>query len=260
MGAQSNTFRCFITQAFCHSVPEGVFAFIHDDGLFTDPSARNLRREMYKRLRYWFQFGNDLPIFPALSGRGNTWFEISVCGSRQDGNSFQAICDVLHPRTIDESIVHDGSGPVDGRKTPDNKWNLNGHKSRMLTVDDAALALFAQVLGSERSDAAEDAPLLSIYSRELIAALQRLAVQERKIGNLPDKEVTGSRMWDEAGAVENKIIYSHPGFPLDTNGLILSGSHYSVACSTFKSARRICTEKCASSEGWHDQWVQVPPG
>ena len=22
----------------------------------------------------------------------------------------------------------------------------------------------------------------------------------------------------------------------------------------------ICNEKCASSEGWHGQWVRVPPG
>jgi hypothetical protein len=243
IGAKSNTFRCFITQAFGHLVTDGVFAFIHDDGLFTDPNGRVLRREMYRRLRFWFQFGNDLPVFPALSGRGNTWFEISICGPRQESPSFQAICDVLHPRTVDESFGHDGLGLVEGRKTLSNEWNLNGHKSRLLTIDDGALSLFAQVLGSDKVDAAEDAPLLSIYSKELVSALECLAGQTHKIGSLTSDDVSGTSMWNEFNAVEDRTICARPEFPSDPIRLILSGSHYSVACSMLKCARRICTEK-----------------
>jgi len=49
-------------------------------------------------------------------------------------------------------------------------------------------------------------------------------------------------------------------FSLDKgiNGLRSTGSRLETAISEAPT-QRIRNEKCASSEGWHEQWVKVPP-
>ena len=92
-GGQSNTFKCFMIAAIEAELSDGRVWLPAP----TTASIRTRTAEhfgiFYPRLRYWFQFSNDLPVFPALSGRYNTWFEVSICGPARSTVGFQAVSD-----------------------------------------------------------------------------------------------------------------------------------------------------------------------
>jgi hypothetical protein len=141
-GSQSNTFKCFVTLATQLSQ---VSAYVHDDGMFNDPKGGILRQHLYPRLRYWFQFENEIPLFEGLNDHGRMRFEVSVLGRPGDIH-FAAIADVFWPTTIDSSFSHDGFGQrVEGRKTDENEWSLAGHRGRIIWMDEPTLKLFAEL-------------------------------------------------------------------------------------------------------------------
>jgi hypothetical protein len=58
-GTQSNSYKCFITQAWSTSAPQGVQGFLHQEGPYKDPNGGRLRSFLYKRLRFHFGFRNE---------------------------------------------------------------------------------------------------------------------------------------------------------------------------------------------------------
>ncbi len=58
-GQQTNLYKCFLPQAWIFCNQDGVAAFIHPDGVFDDPKGKELRKALYPKLRYHFQFENE---------------------------------------------------------------------------------------------------------------------------------------------------------------------------------------------------------
>ena len=64
-------------------------------------------------------------------------------------------------------------------------------------------------------------------------------------------------MWSAEKRAEG-LEYMHPK-PSSPSGRIVADSdlcHHGPEAGSSE----ITPEKCASSEGWHEQWVRVPPG
>lgn len=104
LGGQSNTFKCFVKMS---TELARVSAYVHDDGMFSDPKGGLLREYLYPRLRYWFQFENEIPLFEGLNDHGRMRFEVSVLGQPRDPK-FDMVADVFWPTTIDTSYAHEG--------------------------------------------------------------------------------------------------------------------------------------------------------
>ena len=139
---QTNLFKCFLPQAWMIGSEYGVAGFLHPEGIYDDPKGGALRREVYSRLRSHFQFQNSLILFP-IAHRAQ--FSVNVYGRMLLSPSFVHIANLFTPTTIDATIAHDGSGPVLGIKDEEGRWNVGGHRSRLLRVDEATLATFASL-------------------------------------------------------------------------------------------------------------------
>lgn len=235
-GQQVNMYKCFLPQAWDYLTQTGISAFIHPDGIYDDPKGNELRKVLYKKLRYHFQFQNELLLFREVAHRAV--FSINIYSNRGNG-SFESIANLYVPNTIDESYESDGKALVPGIKD-ESGWNTCGHKRRIIHISKKELQTFAMLL-----DGSEDwsgARLPVVHSQELMATMECFALQKRNIGSL-DEHICSTRMWDETGAQKDGIITRNIHFPEKTVDMIYSGPHIGIANPVFKTSRAVCVLK-----------------
>jgi hypothetical protein len=220
---------------------QGFSGFLHPEGVYDDPKGGRLRREIYPRLKYHFQFDNELKLFSEV--HHCTKFSINIYQKEQLAQiSFQLIANLYIPKTIYESYQYIGSEPVGGIK--DGKsWNTRGHKDRILTITEKELSLFAQLYDKENTSYSE-ARLPSLHARQLISVLEKFAAQPRKLGDLKG-EYMSTVMFDETYAQRDGYIKRKTSFPRDPEHLILSGPLFFVGNPLYKTPRGICSSNQA---------------
>ena len=105
-----------------------------------------MREYLFPRLRYYFHFENRLKLFAEIRDTRKYCVVVYGLNSRDSIQAIQ-ISGLYHPSTIDGSFEHDGLGPVPGKKTSENQWELRGHRSRVVRIDESGLRLFAKAVG-----------------------------------------------------------------------------------------------------------------
>jgi hypothetical protein len=238
LGGQSNTFKCFVTKAWDIAAPSGVQGFLHPEGVYEDSKGGLLRRHLYPRLRYHFQHQNGLMLFPEVAHRET--YSVNVY-SRARVISFVHISNLFDPITIERTLAHDGYGICGGIKNELNEWNLDGHRNRLIHVDEAALGLFAQLYDDPGTTATE-ARLPSLHARDLLPVLERFAAYNPRLVSLADA-YTSSEMWHETNAVKSGIIRRETRFPMHPGELVISGPHIYVGHPAFQTPRKHCIQK-----------------
>lgn len=236
---QSNLYKCFLPMAWRLGKQQGVSAFLHPEGIYDDPKGGAFRREVYSRLRYHFQFENELTLFTGTNDHGRLKFGINISGPRKVNPDFFSAANLFLPRTIDACFAHNGRGSVPGIKDEDHNWNVNGHKNRIIHVTEKELTLFAKLYDSEGTPAME-ARLPALHATTLLSVLQKFADQPVKLGDL-EGQYKSTVMWDETNAVKkDHTIRRETRFPQDASEWILSGPHFHVGNPFNKTPRVIC--------------------
>ena len=233
---QTNLFKCFLPQAWMIGGGDGVAGILHPEGIYDDPKGGEFRRNAYSRLRAHFQFSNEKRLFGEV--HHGTLFSINIYGSPALNPSFDHIANLYVPDTIDASFEHAGGGEVPGLKNAQGMWNVNGHTSRVLRVNPAALATFASLYDNDGTPLRE-ARLPALHSRQLLAVIEKLAAHPRRLGNL-EGDFCSPRHWDETGAQKAGTIRRQTCFPPDTATFVMSGPHFSVANPLSKTPRQRC--------------------
>lgn len=63
-GQQANLYKCVLTNAMEMASPaNGYIGLLTPEGIYDDPNGQPLRRELYRRLRFHFQYQNFLLLF-----------------------------------------------------------------------------------------------------------------------------------------------------------------------------------------------------
>ncbi|MDE2730021.1 MAG: hypothetical protein OXI38_01325 [Bacteroidota bacterium] len=106
---------------------------LHPGGVYDDPKGARLRVALYPRLRYRFQFANELKLFSEVDH--HTKFSINVYGPPQEYVSFVTVANAFDARTVDASFAHDGYGPIPRIKTDNNKWTAGGVPKPLTLTD-----------------------------------------------------------------------------------------------------------------------------
>lgn len=237
-GVQTNLYKCFVPLSWGLANQYGVSGLLHPEGPFDDPKGGLLRSQMYPRLRYHFQFQNELRLFPEV---GHTRrYSVNVYGASRARVSFKHSANLFHPLTIEESERSDGTRLVGGIKTADGDWNTEGHPSRIVHIDDSSLQLFAGLLEPE-GRTGRDARLPAIHSRELENVFEKLAQWPCRIGD-HECAVSTTEMWHETGQVEDgtiqKRLATEHAFASSVYELVYSGPAIWVANPFAKCPRR----------------------
>lgn len=233
-GQQTNLYKCFLPQAWMYGSAGASSAFVHPDGVYDDPKGGYLREVLYPKLRYHFQFTNELRLFAEV--HHCTVYSLNVYNNTPS-EQFQSISNLFAVETINECFDDSITGNIPGIKDDDGSWNVHGHPGRVVHVGQQELSLFAKLFdGSENW---KQARLPVLHAQALIDVLFDFANQPFSISNMGNK-VFSSQLWDETNAQKAGIIRRNIHFPETAIDTIYSGVHMGVANPLFKTSRSIC--------------------
>ena len=238
-GLQPNTYKIFLARAFRLIGPLGAIGFIHPVDHLNDPKGQAFRRACYLRQTWLFQMTNARKKYMFSDIHNDTNYAIGVYTGKEEGLLFGLIANLYAPETIEECLHHDGAGIVPGMKDEKGKWQLRGHKSRKIEIDDSTLEQLGEIL--DPSVPAQEARLPLLHSQELADALIKMMKVPGRLGDLNGLYVQ-DRMWDETNDQQqpDQVFKRETAFqdlPLD---MILSGPIFSLATPWAKCPRPQC--------------------
>lgn len=236
-GSQPNVYKCFIVQGWRIGASEGILALVHQDGLFDDPTAGSLRSAAYRRLRLVLRFRNELQLFAEVDHHRP--FVLSVSRASQDAEPRFLYCvNLFHPNTVDASFDHDGFGAPPGQKDDRGRFEVRGHKKRVITVTNETLELFARLFDRVGTPARE-ARLSVVHNALELDVLRKIAKHPMRLRDV-GKAAGGTMMWDETRAQKNGIIRRETRVPREVGDWILSGPQIFIGNPLSKTPRQVC--------------------
>jgi len=232
-GLQPNLFLCFVVHSWELCNTDAMIGFIHPDDFYSSPKAGLLKSEVYQRLRYHFQFQNELLLFTEIKDR--KIYSINIYGSKRSV-AFDHICNIFSPKALPE--CYDGqhrTTPPEGIKNEKGQWSVKGHPERVLHITEHELKLFASLMDSDDTPYSE-ASLARIHTRSQLNALPKIANYPSKIASLKE-QVFSTPFWDETNSRKDGTIKRKTGF---SEHWIVSGPHFYVAAPYYKTPRSKC--------------------
>ncbi len=233
-GQQTNLFKCFLPQAWQFGSQAGVSAFVHPDGVYDDPRGGLLREKLYPKLRYHFQFTNELRLFAEV--HHCTVYSLNVYNNSETGR-FEYISNLFAVETIEECYDDSITGNIPGIKDDNGNWNIHGHPGRIVHVGKKELELFAKLF--DGSDDWEQARLPVLHAQSLIDVLLCFSKQKSTLASIR-KDVFDTVMFEETGSQNSGILKRDVHFPESSIDMIYNGPHIGVANPLFKASRRKC--------------------
>ena len=235
VGQQTNLYKCVLENAMdMASEDNGYIGLLTPESIYDDPKGQPLRRELYKRLRYHFQYQNELRLFAEVDH--HTVYGDQLLGPRRSSSPrFASLSNLFHPSTVDACFAHDGHGLCGGIKDENGNWNTKPHRDRIVTITDKEL----QVLSDTFEDGAtgDCAKLVSLHSKEIINVLNKI---EKYSTHVSSKETIILECLHETGAVDDGTISRIVNVPKEDYELIYSGPHFYVGNPLYKTPRQNC--------------------
>ncbi len=228
-----NSYKSFTALALQLLSSAGVSGFLHPDGLLEDDKATAIRAELYRKLRYHFQFVNSLKLFTDIHGRNN--FSINILQNKSTRVVFDHIGNLFNPLTIKacyEDRQQLSTHYVPLIKDEQGKLETRGHRQRIIRITDQEIQLFGKFL----NDSSSAPPFLNLHSEGLFNFVKKISVANTTVGEwLGGKQnYLGSRMFQETGAQDKGFIKLDNRYPASIEQLILSGPHIEAGNPLFQ--------------------------
>ena len=244
-GVQTNLYKCFLPVGWSLMSKGGIVGMLHPIELYDDPMGGDVREAAYRRLVACFQFVNEHKLFAEVGNRRR--YSVNIYGSLKINISFNLICNLFTPLTIDTSISHSGGGVVGGYKTIRGEWNTEGHIDRVIQIDESKLEIFAKFYDKKGTLSAK-ARLPSLHAMSLLSVVRKLAEYPMKFQD-GSAHFFSSGMFHETyskhdGTITRNEDRSAP-FPPSINSLILSGPHFHIANPFYQTPRHVCDTRRA---------------
>ena len=245
VGQQTNLYKCILENGLGLLSKTGYMGLLHPEGVYDDPNGQSFRKEIYPRLKYHFQYKNELTLFSEV--HHETIFGSSIYSGSKSDIKFYSISNLFHPSTIDGSFIHDGNGICGGIKIKDPltqrmTWNTTSHKDRIVIIGSEELKVITSFF--ENSSEYESGKLINIHTNSVAKVIGKLASIKTKVEdfNCEINEGFHETNAQQEGIIERIIPTHYPTW--HNNELIISGPHFFVANPFYKSAREICRLNC----------------
>lgn len=219
-------YRGFMNRTWDHMAEQGVTALIHPESHFTEKKAVALREGSYRRLRRHWQFINELMLFDIDH---HVSYSAHIYGSPRDKADFFMACSLYHPGTIEDSLRHDGSGPLPGFKDEEGKWDLRPHRDRIQHVTNDTLEVWKSILEEPETPLLHTRMVYSVNT-ESAAVLEKLARSPR-IERVNPQFSSG---WNETTDRKKGYFDSSWQHPSSWSDAILQGPHLGISTPMIK--------------------------
>ncbi len=236
VGQQTNLYKCVLTNCMdLASEDNGYIGLLTPESIYDDPKGQPLRREMYRRLRYHFQYQNELRLFAEVDH--HTVYGDQLLGPRRSSSPrFASLSNLFHPSTVDACFAHNGNGECGGIKDENGNWNTSAHKDRIVNFGKEELCILAKTF--EGSEDWETAKLVGIHNKNMIGVLRALSLFTTHVSNFKNIVSEGLH---ESGSVDKGYTIRSVGYPnWEKQEMIFSGPHINVANPLVKTPRSKC--------------------
>lgn len=235
IGQKNNLYKCVLSNGFTMLSPNGFMGLLHPEGIYDDPKGQPLRREVYKRLLYHFQYENELNLFEGTNDHGRMRFSSNIYGNHKEDINFINMNNIFNPATIDASFSNQGVGPCPGIKV-NGKWNTAPHKDRLVHIQQKDLDIISNTF--EDGENKDCVKLVSIHSKSIINVLESISVFPNKLSDFP---IIITAALNESASVKNRITEDRPSIPnIEEYEMVYSGPNFFVNNPFNKSARIKC--------------------
>lgn len=235
-GQQTDLYKCVLENSFDMVNNNGYIGILHPESVYDDPKGQPLRKAMYKRLRYHFQYQNALNLFDIAHRRK---YGSNIYGCLQEHISFMNINNLFHPQTIDQCFNHDGNGVCGGIKDDNGKWNLSGHKKRIIRYSDEYIKLLSETF--EEGEVNDCAKLVSMHTGDVLEILDKLSSFKTKVH---EQDPIITVCLDETGAPNEGTIIRNTCFPeIEKYEMIYNAPQFYVSNPYYKTPRSACRNK-----------------
>lgn len=238
-GMKANLYKCFLPLSWMLVGKAGVVGYLHPETVYDDPEGGLLRAELYKRLRFHFQFQNEYNLFEI--GNRNK-FGINVFSGVKSTPGFILISNLFLPSTIDNCFNHNGEGFAEGIKNANGKWNIYGHSDRIVEVGELHLNVFLKMYDAPGTPTLQ-ARLPAVHTKTIANALQKFSEYPIRLVSLRNKYFS-TQHWNEVNAQRDGIILRNAdrtsAFASSAYDWIVSGPHFFVCNPYNKTPRSIC--------------------
>lgn len=204
VGQQTNLYKCILENGFTMLSNNGFMGLLHPETVYDDPNGQPLRKEMYHRLAYHFQYQNAFNLFE-IGHREK--YSSNIYGSYTDEICFENINNLFHPSTVDACFAHDGHGVCGGIKI-DDAWNTTGHRDRIVHFTESELRVLSAAF--ENGADWETTKLVSIHAKDILDVLQKFSEFPNHVENFISNTTVDL---DETGAVNDGIIERKTFYP-----------------------------------------------
>lgn len=237
-GQQTNLYKCVLENGLHWISNKGYLGLIHPESIYDDPNGYELRKEIYQRLKYHFQFVNVKKLFQEILH----WvtYGINIYSGSKSNVYFYSINNLFHPSTINGIFLHQGNGICNGLKIKSKKgefdWNIESHKSRLNIIDKDVLSILAKTF--EDSTDWQGAKLVSIHAKEIISIIEKIGKFTTTVSQIENKIIV---CWDETNDVNAGNIQRDTKYPeISAYEMIYSGPHMYVSNPLYKTPNKVC--------------------
>jgi hypothetical protein len=238
-GQRNNLYKCIVVNSFELCSKSGIIGLVHPEGIYDDPKGQRLREEVYQRLKYHFQFKNELILFAEVHHEVIYGIHI-YSGNKTSVDSFN-INNLFHPLTIDGCFVHDGKGVAGGIKIKDEQtgkmeWNIKPHKDRIVRITENELKILAKTF--EDSTDWEGTKLVGIHTSQILNVLKKISEFEGVVSN---HDYFSTDALNETNAPKEGVLKRNTKYPdVEKYELVYSGPHFFVGNPMYKTPKEEC--------------------
>lgn len=239
VGQQADLYKNVLTNCFDLLREKGYLGMLHPESVYDDAKGQPLRKVMYRRLQYHFQYQNALNLFPIAHRRK---YSANIYTGLKDEISFDSISNLFHPKTVDDCYMHNGQGICEGIKGKDGKWNLAGHKNRIVHYNAKYIKLLSDTFEDGRYP--DCAKLVSVHNNEMLGILDKISNYERKVSSVRNKITV---CFDETGAPKEgliKDVRSHTCYPsMENCEMIYNAPQFYVSNPVYQTPKEVSLKK-----------------
>lgn len=232
-GQKPDLYKAVLENSLSLLSSSGSCGLVHPESVYDDMNGQVLRKELYRRLRFHFQFFNELKLFSEVPH--DQKFGLHIYSSVQDKVNFYSMHNLYHPSTIDGSFVHSGLTDCKGYKV-NGSWNTESHKSRVVKFTDEELSLLSKLIGENESS--DSVKLICVHSTQIIDVYRSLSTFNHHVY---DYKFFVSQGLNETTAVDNGIMSKQTFVPNKEHyEMVFSGPHIFVGNPAYKTPRHVC--------------------
>lgn len=237
VGQQTNLYKCILENGFSLLSDNGFMGLLHPEGVYDDPKGQILRKEIYRRLIYHYQYQNTLKLFTEILHW--TMYSSNIYGRKKNNIDFVSVSNLYHPNTIDVCYVHTGNGPCGGMKDENGNWNTAGHHDRIVHITGKELKVMADTF--EQGAEPQSAKLVSIHAKQIMNVLEAFADFPKHVG---DFNANIQECFHETGALDAGILKRETRYPIvDNYEMVYNGPQIYVGNPSYKTPRTVCINK-----------------